>query len=583
MAIIRAAPGATSSDGLSLLAARPIMRRALSSLAQSTSRTEQRNREISLPSWGAEAAFGALIVLGTAIAFFETRGFSFYFDDWDFVLHRRGLSPSVLLAPHGPHLVVLPILIYKFLLKVFGGSYLPFRVLTALDMAGLAFAVGFVCRRLWGRWWGLVPVLALVTLGCGSWPLLWSFEVEYAIADALGVVALLALALDWRHSRPLACALLVLALASGSQGVGFLVGAAVMVALRGHWRRSAWVVGVPAVLYALWYMKYGHQASETHLSLWRGTLPYVMTSFASTVSGMLGLGSPTNDLPPQLDPSFGQPIAIAAVIALGVALARGWRPPPLFWGATTTMVALWVAASLSNVDATRRPTDSRYLSTSVILLLVALCASLPRPRLRRAGIVVVCLALAAIAITNAGQYTPMRNQMLATSQDSRAQLGALLIMRGIVPDWFSPAPPFTAGLVNDVQAGVFYSAYDAYGGLPADSLAQLERDPETPRQLADQALARGEELGYAFVSVGDAASGACQAAPVDLVLHPGTYTFLPAAQGTLTAATGRFAHTFDIPLGVVPRGRAATLHIPADRAPSVPWRLQVSGRGQVCA
>jgi hypothetical protein len=582
--IIRTWPSATSPDPPSDHARRsPYSPPRVTSLATSSSETNRgRERAITLPSWAPEAIFGVLLLLGAVIVFYETRGFNFYFDDWDFVLHRRGLSADVLLSPHGPHLVVVPILIYKALLKVFGGTYLPFRVLSALDLVIMATALGVVCRRLWGRWWGLVPVLALVTLGSGSWTLLWSFEVEYAIANAAGLIALAALAFDWRWSRPLSCGLLILALASGSQGVGFLVGAVVVIALRRDRARAVWVVLVPAVLYGLWYLKYGHSASETHLSLWRDSLHYVMVSFASTISGILALGAPSNSLPPQLDPGFGEPVAIALIAGFVVALWRGWRPQRLFYGAIATMVALWVAASLSNLGGTRLPTDSRYLSTSAILLLVALCAAVPPPRLPRAGLVVVVLALLVLAVTNAGQYTAVRNQMLATSQDSRAQLGALLIMRGVVPAWFSPAPAFTAGLVNDVQAGVFYSAYDAFGGLPSDSVAQLERDPETPRQLADQALGRGEELGYAFVSPGTAPTGTCQAAPVEFTARPGTYTFLPAPHSTLTAAAGRFAHTFDIPFGEVPSGRAATVHIPADRAPDVPWRIQVSGRGRVC-
>jgi hypothetical protein len=547
----------------------------------------------------ADAAFVGLLLLGAAIVLYETRGFSFYFDDWDFVLDRRGVSASVLLTPHGPHLVLVPILIYKILLAFFGGSsYLPFRFLAALDLVAMALALGLVTRRAWGPWWGLAPVLLLVTLGSGGWTILWSFQVGYAIANVAGLGALVALSRGGRYDSLLACGALVLSLASGSQGLGYLVGAAIVLALRGDWRRNAWTVAVPAVLYGLWYLKYGHQASETQLALWRDSLPYTMLGFSATISGLLGLGSPSNDLPPRLDPSFGQPVALAALIALAIGLVRGWRPPRLFWAVVATLVTLWLATSLSNIYGARQPTDSRYLSTNAMLLLVCVCITLPRPRLRRNGTVAAVAILVVIAATNAGQFTAVRNQMLATSVDSRAQLGTLLIMRGLVPAGFSPAPPFTAGLVNDVQAGPFYSAYDKFG-LPVDSPVEILEQDEGTRELADQAFARGEEVGYEFSGTPQASHGLAPRllsgqAPVRggcLLLtgrsvsiegKPGPLQLTSTGPGGLTTSVGRFAGTYDIPLGVVPSGRTAVIRIPADGALGVPWRILVGGDGRVC-
>jgi hypothetical protein len=359
------------------------------------------------------------------------------------------------------------------------------------------------------------------------------------------------------------------------------------------------VVVIPAALYGLWYLKYGHQASETQLSQWRGSLSYAMTSFSSTISGLFGLGAPSSDLPPRLDPSFGQPVALAALAGLAIALCRGWRPPRIFWAAAATLVALWVAASLSNLGGTRQPTDSRYLPPDAVLLLVCVCTAFRRPLLRRAGTIALLVILAVVAATNAGQFTPVRNMMLGTSIASRAQLGTLLIMRGVVPSWFTPAPAFTTGLVNDVQAGPFYSAYDAFG-LPADSVAALLRADEGTREIADQALDRGEELGFEFTTAGQLPAarpptvlsgqarvrGSCIApAGAGMVLRatPGIYEFVSDRTGSLTASARRFASRFDIPFGSLSHGRTAVVRIPADSAPAVPWRIAISGQGRVCA
>jgi hypothetical protein len=356
---------------------------------------------------------------------------------------------------------------------------------------------------------------------------------------------------------------------------------------------------LPAVLYGLWYLKYGQQASETHLSLWRASLPYAMKSFSSTISGLLGLGSPSSDLPPQLDPSFGEPVALAAIVAIAVALWRGWRPPTLFWAVLATLVVLWLAASLSNEAGIRRPTDSRYLPTNAILLMVCVCAALPRPTLRAGGVVVAILTLVIVSATNAGQFTAVRNQMLSTSIASRAELGAMFIMRGLVPPQFTPVPPFSTGLVNDVEAGSLFSAVDAFGIIADDPAALVSQD-ESTRELTDQVLSRGELLGLSFRAAGHVRSvpppavisgtakvkGGCLLVGGNWVVvraSPGTVRLTAAPGSALSAAAGRFANTFDVPLGIVPAGRTATVHVPADRAPQIPWRMFVSGRGRVCA
>ena len=85
---------------------------------------------------------------------------------------------------------------------------------------------------------------------------------------------------------------LIISLGSGSQGIGFVVGAALMLVLRGDWLRRSWIVLVPALLYALWYATYGHQHSQTHLShcgerRWHT----LMQSLSATAGALVGLSS----------------------------------------------------------------------------------------------------------------------------------------------------------------------------------------------------------------------------------------------------------------------------------------------------
>jgi hypothetical protein len=194
----------------------------------------------------------------------------------------------------------------------------------------------------------------------------------------------------------------------------------------------------------------------------------------------------------------------------------------------------------------------------------------------------------------------MRRQMNRSDIASRAELGALLILRGLVPPQFSPAPPFLPGLINDVQAGPFFSAVDSFGVI-ADSPAMLLRLDDSTRELADGVLQRGESIGFSFepTTVTSAAvpptivrgtaraNGGClvvDRGPLVIRAAPGTFELTATTRAPLTVAMGRFAAAYDIPLGLIPGGRTATVRIPADRAPQVPWRMLVRGaHGRVCA
>lgn len=546
-----------------------------------------------LPSWAPEAAFGVLLALGAALVIYETRGLSFFGDEWDFVVTRRGLSPHVLLEPHGPHLSLVPILVFKVLLELFGGSsYLPFRLLAAFDLVIVALALGIACRRWWGAWWGLAPVLLLVTLGPGGITILWPFQTGYALAVACGLFALIALDRGGRWADPICCLALLISLGSGSQGIGFVVGAAIMIVLRGNWRRRAWVVVVPALLYLAWYAQYGHQHSQSHLSLWGTSLSYVMQSLSATAAGLLGL-STASAQPGPLDITFGVPIAVALLIAVAAAAWRGWRPGAIFWASAATLLVIWVAASLSNSATIPRPaSDPRYLSSAAALLMVCVCAAVPTPRLARTGTVVALILLAIVAVTNVDQYRQQRAFFLAGARAQRAELGALDIARPAVSPLYSPGV-VDPNLAN-IQARPFFSA-SADFGLSEDSAAQILAAPQSTRQSVDHVLA-GAELSVAPVSGAShpatsapqvlagahRTAGGCIVvgnAPVTIRTPPGRYRLTAGRGSSLRISAGRFAHSSAVQLASLPARSARLLSVPADRAPNIPWRTTLAGPG----
>jgi hypothetical protein len=558
----------------------------------STARSRDRSELLD----GSRLAFIGLLVLGAVIVFVETRGTFFFGDDWDFIVNRRGVTTSTLLTPHGPHLSLIPVLIYKVILKVFGDGYLPFRVLAAVDLVVMAVALGIACRTRWGRWWGLVPVLLLVTLGPGSITLLWPFQVGYAISTAIGVLALLALTRHTRRSDLLACLALVVSLASASQGIGFLVGAVIVVGLTGDWRTRAWTWLVPGVLYGAWYLGYGHQASETHLSLWGTCLPYVVDALGTTLGGLSGLSSVDTGTG-VLDLTFGVPLAVVLLGAIVYALSRGWRPSPVVWAIAATLVILWIAAALSN-PGDRPPNEPRYLPPDALLLLVAFCDALPRPRLAGRALIGVLGLLAIVAATNANQYSQTRAFMHTSAVSAESEIGAMNIMRGVASPAFAPYAPGDPGILVHVTARNLFSAEDAFGVM-GDSPTQLFGEKLPIRQHVDQLLGAGElhltvsrrtpgpfTGAPTWLSGSARARGGCLvlgAGPVGVRTPPGRYALVTTASTPISTAMARFSSTYSYVTGTVPAGSIGIVSVPADRAQGIPWRLLMIGQGgRVC-
>ena len=88
-----------------------------------------------------------------------------------------------------------------------------------------------------------------------------------------------------------------------------------------------------------------------------------------------------------LDITFGVPIAVALIAAVvsGRRGAAGARAA-IFWGAAATLVVIWFAASQCLTPARVPPATIRYLSANAAILLVCLCAAIPRPRLSDAEV-----------------------------------------------------------------------------------------------------------------------------------------------------------------------------------------------------
>src|SRR6201999_2658925 len=99
--------------------------------------------------WLPFAVLGVLMVGAAYYILSRADGATFYIDEWDFVLARRGWDADALLQPHYQHLMLVPLLIWKAGLELWGMDAHPvFRVISVLaHLVVVALVFAFAYRR----------------------------------------------------------------------------------------------------------------------------------------------------------------------------------------------------------------------------------------------------------------------------------------------------------------------------------------------------------------------------------------------------------------------------------------------------
>jgi hypothetical protein len=543
----------------------------------------------------AVAAIGAgayIVVLGSKL--------SFLLDDWTYILDRRGFDLDTFLQPFNEHLVAADVAIWKLLVALFGiGSTLPYRLVsTAMLLLSAWFLFVWVRRRIGARpaLFATVPVLFL---GAGFEDLLWFSSISFLGAAACGLGMLVALDRGDRAGDRLACVWLTASMLFSSLWLAFAVGAAADVALRRlerPWRPRAYLVTIPVVLYAIWWLGWGHSA-ESALSFANlaGTPRYVFDSIAAAIAAVLGLAIPvaSTTAPNGLD--WGQPLAVAAIAIAGRRVYRLQRVPTSLWVVLAIGMTFWILGGL-DLKAGRTASASRYQVPGVIFLVLVAVELLRGVEFGRRLLGPATAILAAAVISNVVFFHQASESFLSTSQIERADLAAVEITRDTVDPEFFLDEPLAGTPYLHLDAGSYLSARDHFGS-PAYTSAQLAGSPEPARLHADNVLAAilAIELKAApapppaggDTTVADA-TGPAEVPAAGCVRVPGgpesPLLRLPRG-GVLLGATGgpiedlrlaRFATdepSVDLRTAI-PAGAGGELKIPRDRS-DVPWRLRL--------
>jgi hypothetical protein len=521
-------------------------------------------------------------------------------DDWDLLIQRRGLSPDVFLKPHARHIIIAPTAIYKAIQATLGmGSLLPFAVVaTGAFLATVVLLFVYLRTRL-GEWTALIAVIPVLFMGTAYEDLLTPFQIGYFGSMVFGLGALLALQRRDTRGDAIACGLLLASFSFSEVAVPFLAGAAVAIALdRGPLSR-AYVVAVPALLYAAWYA--GWEAGPNSASFENvATSPsYILDGLASSLGSLLGFGPALSEFDVSaLD--WGRPLLVGLVAAAVIWVSHrgrvsGWLPVTI-----TLAVSFWFLAA-ANTGFGRPPTASRYQFVGAVFLVMIAAECAAGTRLRWRGLAAVTAIAAAATLSNFSVLQRSYHSTLGTVPIVRGSLTGLEIAAPRVSPGFLLTPENSNAVwFSQVDAGHYLSAVDKFGS-PAYAHDELATAPESARIAADKVLSAALGIGLRGVAQAPKPAG-----PAPRLLAPpgavaGTHgsclslrspggepalVQLPPGGVTLRAPAGvgaalqlrRFASSFPVDLGAL-RGTRA-LGIPRDLSDR-PWELQLSSSGPV--
>jgi hypothetical protein len=483
-----------------------------------------------------------------------------------------------LLAPHNGHLQVGGKLVYEASFALFGAAHAPLRV---AELAGLFACVALffeLARRRVGPGPALTAAVGLLFMGAAWELMLWPFDLHTTYSLAFGLGAVLALERDDHRGDLTACALLVASVAMIEVGLAFVGAAAVLVALGRDRLRRAWVVGVPLVLYAAWWLWARRFANEDvdlgQLGDLPGSVADSMTSVVAAFTGLYAHGAGV--WPNVLDPEPAAAV-VAALAAAGLAVAF-WRAgvTPRAWMLIAALAAYWTLIALAD----RPPDSSRYTLAGVILLLLIVAeaarswATSRRRRMTITGAVALVVALSLpVGLDKLSDGTDWSR---AGSDLTRVEATMVELARDRVDPDFNPAARLFAS--TGVPAGAYLWAADRIGSLGI-SLDELRGLAPALRAHADQVLAGAYEL-EAVPADGPDTGGCRRAGEEPVRLAPGAAAFEgPPGGGELVL--GRFSGTGVVELGPLAAGARVAVEIPPDQAGD-PWWAFVDPRTGVC-
>ena len=545
----------------------------------------------------ARIALALMLAAAAVLVLHLTRGTTLWFDEWVWVMDRRGSSAGTFLEPHNGHFSLVPIVLYKLLFATAGlDDYVPYRVMIIAAHALCAGLVFVYARRRVGGLGALVAAGLILTLGPAWQNFLWPFQVGWLVSLAAGLGALLLLDREDRAGDVGAAVLLAVALASSGLGIPIAAGLLVELLWGRRSLRATWIAAVPLALYAAWWLVY----QDTEVI--RGNIFLVPGFTADGAAGALGALTGLADVRTNADGllmdggtfAWGRPLAVAGVALVAWRLATMGPVPARVFTLLAIPLAFWMLTGLQRAHVGVAD-SSRYLYVGaffVVLLAVELLRGVTVPRWPAVAVVV---AAGLAMFSNLGDMRTGARYLRAQAPLARGDLAALELARASVPPGYDaksfPGTPFIT-----LRADAYFAAAKAYG-TPAYTPAELAAAPESARGTADAELEAIHDVEVAAAPATapaeaaptvEAVSGGSQTAAdgcvrfrpngaqpavLRLTVPPGGL-LLKAVGGPAKVSVRRFATVFPAEPLTTLTG-SGVLKIDPDRAPQ-PWHVQLT-------
>jgi hypothetical protein len=412
------------------------------------------------------------LVVGAAILVL-THTYSFYFDEWTFILTAPDWTWSTYLQPHNEHPVMLLRLIYAAILSTVGlRSYLPYMaVLLALHAASAVLLFELVRRRA-GDLIAIACAALFLVLGAAWENLLWAFQIGFVGSVACGLGMLLAIAGPSTRRRLVTAALLLAgSLMFSGIGVCFVVAASVQLALTPARRRELlWFAPVIAA-FGAWYLAFGHNGTPPNpppTAANIALLPqYAAWGLGQSAAGLIGEGG-----------TWGPPALVAAALAIGASWWRR-RPDPFALGVLAALLTVYVITGIGRAQLGYQQAGAgRYVYEGAVFWLILLADAargLPwrgtwRPALA-ACLFLACFSSAVLLFSFAAAKGVQMQREVADLQALTAERSDPCMNPGASVDTFV--------MPQVDKPAVYYRATDRYGdptaGLPITDRGDFDR------------------------------------------------------------------------------------------------------------
>ncbi len=282
------------------------------------------------------------------------------YDDWNFVLDRRGGSPSLLpnaldqwIQPHNGHPVMVLVAFYRAAGRLLSYNYPGMIGFAALVHAVLVATIYVYARRRVGPWGALVPAVLVALIGRGAYVVLSPIAMAFTLALLAGVLALNIIDSPGPRRPAIVGLLGLFALGSSGLGVARVVTIAADRLPRSRTWRSfvVWSVATatPMMMLAIWYVNV--RRDDRSSKDFGGGITFALRLLGNGAVALFGIG----------DDRTGPAAALLALVLGAVLLVRRRAVDWYRVGA----LALGLAVDLGLVTWARSgntlPSTGRYL------------------------------------------------------------------------------------------------------------------------------------------------------------------------------------------------------------------------------